>query len=193
MLGKVYSLIPDPKGYSKLVIQCKVPYSIIWKKYNIWKLSRLEKIINTPLVKETMLKFSEDSESQYPTLTSIELACLDICHQCQGFYESADAQQIECGYCSNIEPKERLDQELKLIHVKEKQYTFSVGVTLTFTNDEETHTFSTCVFGSSPLYNDIKGLIKDQLYHVRGWITSENNKGLDGVKALIELEEAPAE
>ena len=193
MLGRVYSIVPDPKGFSRLYLQCRSPYSTTFKKFTVWSVGRLEKVVGSTMETGTMVKFVEDKESQYPTLKSIRLASLDTCFTCQGFYETGDAQRMDCGDCSNVEPKEQLDGEVKLVNIKEKKYTFSMGITLTFANEDESCTYSTCVFDKSPLYHGVKELKKDESYHVKGWITSEVDRGIDGVKAFIELDDVPEE
>lgn len=150
-------------------------------------------MIGTPLIRDVSLKFHEDTESKYPTLISIELAILDRCMECKGYYECEDAQRTICEACTNVEPRERVDEELKLVNIKEKKYTFSNGITLTFADSDDTTTFSTCIFERNPMYDAVKLLKKDSMYHVRGWVSSKNDKGLDGIKAIFELEEAPEE
>lgn len=193
MLGKVYSIVPDPKGFSRVYLQCKLPYSTIFKNFTIWNVRRLERVVGSTLEDGTMVKFVEDPTSQYPTLRSIELASLDTCFTCHGFYETGDAQAMDCGECSNAEPRDQLDGPVKLVSIKEKKYTFSKGITLTFANEDETYTYSTCIFDKSPLYGGVKELKKNEMYHVRGWITSEVDRGIDGVKTFIELDDVPEE
>ena len=193
MFGKLFSICPDPKGFLRLVIQVKTPYSTTWKRFNIWKLKRLERIVGGPLTEGDSVKFEEDTTAQYPTLTAMDFVLLDNCELCHGYYELGDAQRAvrECGECKNRVSRERVDEELKLVHTKEKKYTFSSGITLTFTDTDETTTFSTCIFERSPIYNGVKGLKEEEMYRVQGWITSKADKGLDGIKCLIELEDTP--
>lgn len=190
MLGEVYALTPDTRGYVRLVLHCKLPYKTSFKKYNIWNLSRLQCRLGTELEEGTMVQFEEDPDSKYPVLRSLELACLDTCVTCHSFYEQADAQRLECGSCNDGEFKERLDQSLKLQSKRENEYTYSKGLAITFVNDAEGATFSTCVFANSALYEGIQALTTGDFYTVKGWITQETTN-IDGTRALIELEDIP--
>lgn len=189
MLGKVYGLIPDPKGFIRFIIQCKLPYRSFFKKYTIWNLPRLQARLGE-LKEGTMVKFDEDAESRYPVLTSLELAALDTCFTCHSFYEVGDAQRLDCGQCREGEQRRRVDEPLKLVSTREKDYTYSRGVAMTFINDDETCTFSTCVFANNPLYQGLLLLTSGDSYLVKGWITQET-PGVDGTKALMELEDVP--
>ena len=190
MFGKVFKIIPDPKGFTWLILISKQPYETLFKKFTLWNLSKVKKRLGGDIKEGTSVIFAIDNTTEYPSLKEIDLCELDSCFTCNAFYETGDAQRIDCGRCFEVEPRRRIDIPLKLVVSREKKYTWSPGLTLTF-RDEEEDTYSTCVFSRSPLFDDLKLLSINTTYTVYGWIKEEKDKGLEGMKYLIELDDIP--
>lgn len=191
MFGRIYSIDANPKGYHRLVLEVKQPYTTLWKRYNLWKVNVVEKVLEAKLEVGLDLRFTEADNARFPTLSTVEKVLLQCCDQCQAFYEMGDAQVIDCGGCQTSIPREYLDENLQLVFKKEKMYTFSKGITLTFSDDKDTTSWSTCIFENSPFFSQAKELNEKTTYQVRGWVTSSQDCGLNGVKCLLELTHRP--
>ena len=190
MFGKIYKITPDPKGFTWLILTSKQPYETLFRKFTLWSVSKVKKRLGDGFIEGSSVRFEEDTEAEFPSLTDIELCELVVCFTCHAFYELGDAQRLDCGRCTEAEPRKRVDIPLKLVVSKEKKYTWSPGLTLTFKNDED-DTFSTCVFSRSPLFEELKTLSTDSTYKVFGWVKDEKDRGLEGIKSIIELDDVP--
>ena len=167
----------------------KQPYNVLFKRFSLWKISKLQKRLGDTFKEGASVKFTMDKTSDFPTLIDIDPCLLDTCPTCYAFYELGDAQRVDCGRCTEVEPRDRVDIPLKLAVSKEKKYTFSPGLTLTFSDEEDT--YSTCVWSKNPLFDDLKLLSVDSHYMVYGWIKEKKDRGLEGIKYLIDLDDIP--
>lgn len=154
-------------------------------------MERLEKVLETSVCEGLEVKFEEGAATKFPTLTAIEQSLFGTCDECHAYYELGDAQVSECGGCGNTPPREYLDEKVILVRRQEKSYTFSSGISVTFADRAETTSWSTCIFANSPFYEKVGSLIEKEEYRIRGWISSRQDRGLDGVKCLIEFTVAP--
>lgn len=191
MLGKIYTLTVDPRGFTRMLFECRVPYATEWKRFNIWNMGRLEKVLETEACVGLEVKFEEGAAAKFPTLTAIEQSLFGTCEECHAYYELGDTQVSECGRCGTVEPREYMDEKVMLVHKQEKSYTFSSGISLTFADRAETTSWSTCIFANNPFYEKVGSLIEKKEYIIRGWISSRQDRGLDGVKCLVDFTVAP--
>ena len=169
-LGKIRTMQMNPKGYLALIIDVNTPYKSSWKKFNVWN--------------QMCNGFSEGDHvcftyscEKYPTLKSIQAACLGSCQICQSYYIEEDAQKDSCGFCNTVQQLERVNKSLKLISNKIKEYEYSKGCSMAFAENETGYLFNSCVFENNPLFDTVKELEVGLPFKVLGWKTKTYENG----------------
>lgn len=186
-LGRIYQIYDTQKGYVALVIATNVPFKTFWKKFNIWNLDKLENQFGDNFKDGDFVKFSYDVDAQFPKLETIELTSLDSCFICHAYYREENAQRLSCGMCYGAEKLDRVNDSLKLVCAKLKQYEFSKGLSLTFLEELTDVLYIACIFANNPLYNEVLKLKTGSVYQVGGWKT----RRLENGNFFIDLVDAP--
>ena len=186
-LGRIYHIRDSEKGYISLVIGINVPFKTLWKKFNIWNLKKLNNQFGDNFKDGDFVKFSYHVDGHFPKLDTMEAITLDSCFICHAYYREENAQRLSCGMCYGVEKLGRVNDSLKLVCARVKQYEFSKGLTLTFLEELNDVLYIACVFEKNPLYNEVLKLKTENIYHVGGWET----KRLDNGNFFIELVDTP--
>ena len=138
-LGTIVSIAKNvEKGYTRLVIDNPVPWKTRYLKFNVWRTAKLCHDHSIPFKTGDMVSVEYTQDQNFNRLISLEplqSTQVDSCLVCHALYElPRDGQKIDCGYCSIFDSnrRKRLNCELKLIAISEKQCKHSVGLCLTF-------------------------------------------------------------
>ena len=176
-LGKVFEISDNEKGYTTVIVALQVPWITEYKKFIVWKKTRL--LNNGELFKLGDHVRVTYINSKFPKLKQMESLLLDSCPVCFAFYEVEDAQRGDCGNCSvdDEEKQERVNASLKLVSKKTKTYTYSDGCCLTFVDEEKDTAYFACVFKNKPFYSKLALLQTNGYYKVVGWITRTTDDG----------------
>jgi len=181
--GKINSIEETDKGYFTISIIQKVAYNTKLRKFNVWNVKELKKVMGDALCKDTLVTFTSKKDGVYHKLVTMEESNFSECSGCGAYTPLRNKQQIECELCYGS-PMEhpRLEEELKLVKTQIKEYTYSPGITLTFCGDVKedsllNHLYVTTVFENSYLYNKLTELKVGDKKHVSGWVdkTDDNS------------------
>lgn len=184
--GKVFSVDKHEKGYLMMAIQYNVPFMSRFLKFFLWDESKIT--IDGEQVKEgedVIVDFIYDG--YLPILKNIERERQghDVCFRCRTFLEPQNAQRMDNDCCDHIryeDQKERIDMDLKLVGKSVKEYKYSKGMYLEFSDDVRGEKYNTMIFENNPLFSKNAGVELLNKYRVVGW--KEQGNAIDVVEII---------
>ena len=196
-LGTIVSIAKNvEKGYTRLVIDNPVPWKTRYLKFNVWRTAKLCHDHSIPFKTGDMVSVEYTQDQNFNRLISLEplqSTQVDSCLVCHALYElPRDGQKIDCGYCSIFDSnrRKRLNCELKLIAISEKQCKHSVGLCLTFADNAREELYFAWSFGGNPMREAFQELKLQETYGVIGWIIRRADNG-DEDNYIVELTRVP--
>ena len=86
---------------------------------------------------------------------------------------------MECEKCYGSQKRLKFDKELKLVKRSIVEYTYSLGITLTFIDEKDecliNHLYVSTTFENNRIYNNLSKLKVGDKIEVRGWMQEEND------------------
>lgn len=181
-LAKIILIEETDKGYTKLVLDNAIPWRTRYLRFNVWRKTELYhdgkpyKAGDVVSVEYMLL----ENFHKLVSLESVEPTQVDNCLVCYGLYEvPRDGQRLDCGSCSvfDVNKRKRLNAELKLIAITNKQGVYSMGQCLTFVDEARDELYFAWSYGGNPYFKQLSTLKTQEQYNVNGWIVKRTEEG----------------
>jgi hypothetical protein len=155
----------DADGPTKIAIGVRIPFGYKVRRYSEFRYDE-----RFGLVVGSTVRFSYDDDGEYPRLITMESAEFDSCFICESYIERQDAVST-CGECTELTPKEKVDEVIPLKSATLKTYRYSKGLTLSWGNSAGLRIVT--LFESHPWYTDAMSFEIGLVYRVQGWCDRE--------------------
>ena len=171
--GKIVDLQENERGYITISINQNVAFRKISKKFNVWDLDCLKKMMGDALRIDSTVRFRAVKSGRYYKLHTIEESPFSECFGCGSYTPQRSKQQMECENCIHSMARERIAKDLKVVKKNIKQYKFSSGITLSLVDEAEEclikTLYVTTIFENMTLYSKACGLSVGAVKQFRGW------------------------
>ena len=178
--GKIVDLKDDERGFVTITINQNVAFRKISKKFNVWDVDCLKKMMGDALRIDSTVRFRAVKSGKYYKLHTIEESPFSECFGCGSYTAERNNQQMECENCFNSMARERIAKDLKVVKKTRKEYKYGSGVTLSLIDEAEEclikTLYVTTIFENTPLYGKALGLNVGDAQQFRGWSTNSDEQ-----------------
>lgn len=177
LYGTIAKIEIMDKGYTKVLLSVNIPFKRKYMVFNIWDDDKLKDKFGVIKIGDCV-SVSYHYKDQFPVMDElIRVHRLDNCPICFSDLDPIDTQRINCSGCSSmdeLEYKDRVSENMKLISYSLREYQFSHGFRLEFIAESTEKKFIGVIFKNNILYDKISELNVSETYHVVGWKSKDD-------------------